>query len=233
MVPSQRWFPQSNAQRAAWFNNFATQFAALMAHLGFVAADVTAVENDNDVVQYGFEEGQNADNYADAVRSYRKQITEGDIGDPTPVWPAAPNILDPPIVPTGIFERLDNLVKRIRVAPNYTNDDGLLLGIVGTASPGQESLENESPTLKAKAVPGNVVQVDFIRGKSDGIAVETQIDNSIDWTSAGSFFKSPAELPIPAGPNNLPRAVRLRARFLDGNKPVGNFSDTVNVVTTP
>ena len=32
---------------------------------------------------------------------------------------------------------------------------------------------------------------------------------------------------------NLPRAARLRARYLNGNNPVRQNSDTVNVVTIP
>ena len=60
-----------------------------------------------------------------------------------------------------------------------------------------------------------------------------QLDNSSDWVSAGNFVKSPAELEIASNPDNLPRAVRLRARFLQGNNPSGSNSDTVNVVTTP
>jgi hypothetical protein len=30
-----------------------------------------------------------------------------------------------------------------------------------------------------------------------------------------------------------PHAVQIRARYLDGNAPVGQNSDTVNIVTTP
>ena len=61
---------------------------------------------------------------------YRKIITEGDIGDPTPEFPANPAFALPVVQPTGIFERLNNLVERIRVAPNYTAETGALLGII-------------------------------------------------------------------------------------------------------
>ena len=69
-----------------------------------------------------------------AIVQYREVITEGDIGDPTPDFPANPAFALPVVQPTGIFERLNNLVERIRVAPNYTPETGALLGIIPTAS---------------------------------------------------------------------------------------------------
>jgi len=88
------------------------------------------------------------------------------------------------------------------------------------------------PVLKANAMPGNVVEVKFTRGSTDGIDVEIKVDNATTWSSGGRFFKSPAALNIPDG-TGLPHAVQIRARYLDGNAPVGQNSDTVNIVTTP
>ena len=48
MVPSNRWFPSTLQDRAAWFQNFATQFGSLAATLGFLPAQVTAVNADRD-----------------------------------------------------------------------------------------------------------------------------------------------------------------------------------------
>jgi hypothetical protein len=86
--------------------------------------------------------------------------------------------------------------------------------------------------LKAVPMPGNVVQVKFTRGQTDGIDVQIKVDNAESWSSAGRFFKSPASLNIPDG-TGLPHAVEIRARFLEGNDPVGQNSDTINVVTLP
>jgi hypothetical protein len=81
-------------------------------------------------------------------------------------------------------------------------------------------------------MPGSVVEVSFTRGKSDGVVIETKVDNSATWSSAGTYFKSPASLNIPDG-NGLPHSVQIRARYIIGNEPVGQNSDTVNAVTTP
>lgn len=231
-IPSKGWFPTTLQDRAAWFQNFRDQFSALAAALGFAPADVTAVDNDNSAFQWLAATAVTVESFSQGMTAYRKLITEGDIGEPAAVVPAPPVFALVPTVDPGIFERLIALVERIRVAPNYSPEEGELLGIIPAAS-SSIAPDDLQPSLKAKAMPANVVMVEFVRGKTQGIAIETKVDNDAAWSTAGSFFKSPAQLTIAASPGNLPRAVQIRARYLQDNTPVGLLSDTVNVVTTP
>lgn len=232
MIPSRTWFPLSLQERAAWFQNFRDQFAVLAAGLGFLPADVAAVDADNSAFQWLAEKAVQVEAFSQGMTAYRKLVTEGEDGAPNAELPEPPVFALPPAGVPGIFERLVNLVERIRVAPTYSAEEGELLGIIPAQS---ESISPDDlqPELKAKAMPGNTVSVSFVRGKTDGIALETRLDNDIEWNAAGSFVRSPAEIVIPAGANNLPRAVQIRARYQIGNSPAGLFSDTVNVVTTP
>jgi len=163
------------------------------------------------------------------VRAYRKTVTEADIGDPTPSFPANPTLALPVVVPTGIFERLNNLVEQIRAADGYTPETGAILGIV----PQAEGADALVPDLKADALPEFEIEVNFVRGKSDGIAVQIQRDKETTWTSFGSYFQSPATLEVPPKIPDTPEVVRLRGRFLEGNQPTGDFSDIVEIVTKP
>ena len=70
------------------------------------------------------------------------------------------------------------------------------------------------------------------RGKTDGADIQIKADNQPDWTGGGRSFKSPAILNFPDG-SGLPRAVEMGALYLQSNAPVGQNSDTVNVVTQP
>lgn len=230
MVPSNKWFPSSLQNRAAWYQNFTTQFAVLAAGFGFTAPEIAAMQDDNTVIQFLAQTAVDHEAYKDALGEYRTTVTEGDIGDPTPGFPANPTFTLPEIVPTGIFERLVNAVTRIRAAATFSPEAGALLGINPSSGPAPEG--DVPPTLKAFTQPGNVIEVRFTRGSSDGIAVEIKVDNEVAWSSAGRFPKSPAIITVPDG-TGLPRAVQLRGRFLDGNSPIGPNSDTVNVVTTP
>lgn len=232
MIPSKNWFPTNLQDRAAWYDNFNTQIQIIGAALGLTAPERDSIGEDNQMLQFLATTAVTIDAYTDGIRQFRKTITEGDIGDPTPVFPADIVLAAPAgTVTTGIFERLDNFVKRIRVAPAYTPDDGALLGIIPSPSEGFVP-EGAKPVLEASPVPGNVVEVRFVRGKSDGVNIQISIDKG-DWAAVGNFFKSPAALTIPQNEGELPRSVQVRARYLVGNSAVGDYSDIVTVQTIP
>lgn len=238
VLPNSNYFPGSLQERAAWFDNIANQLQGPTGtSLGLTAAEQTSLADDNSVMQFLATTDVSVGAYTDAIRSYRKTITEGGIGDPTPVFPASITLTPPALVATGIFERIDKLIRRIRVAPAYTPEIGALLGITtggnggGSSAPHLES--NAAPRIDAVAMPGSVVQVKFVRGSSDGVYVETQIDNELAWSNVGRYVKSPAALQVPKNPDNLPRNVQIRARYLDGNDPVGDWCDIVTVQTIP
>jgi hypothetical protein len=199
--------------------------------LGFIAAELLQLDLDTAVVTALAAADIAASDYVEAIRAYRKAILEGKIGDPAVAFPVDITTAPANPVPPGIFERLDRMIARIRSSPNYTDAIGEQLGIIPSQS-GEIVPEEMKPSLKAVVQPGNVVEVSFVRGKTDGVEIETIVDGSGGWASAGRFIKSPAVLEIPDGTGS-PRAVQIRARYLDGNKAMGLNSDTVNVVTTP
>src|SRR5687768_5271049 len=108
MIPSNKWFPSSLQERAAWFNNFATQFDMVAVNMGFTAGDVTAVNADNALVQSVAGIMTEAEAYLAAVRQFRTLVMEGAPGDPTPSFPEVPAYTPPAAVPAGVFTRLDN-----------------------------------------------------------------------------------------------------------------------------
>ena len=92
---------------------------------------------------------------------------------------------------------------------------------------------NMKPDPSLRAMPGNMVEADFTRGKTEGIEIQMIIDKAENWENGGRFFKSPAILAIPQSTNNLPRSVQIRARYLIGNSPVGQYSDIDSIATIP
>ena len=231
-VPSSRWFPLSFAERAGWFQTFSINFATLGPGLGFTPLEIADVNTDNASVQLLYQWSLLVDNFSKGMTSYRREVLEGKDGDPEADQPQAPDFGDNTIVLPGIYERLDKLVKRIKVAPSYSDEEGQQLGIVAPKvdpiAPG-----TNPPVLKLYASPGNVVNVEFIRGNTDGIRIQTSLDKSNVWNNEGTFKKSPAAITIPAGPGDLPRSVQVRARFVEGNDPVGDYSDIVTIATMP
>lgn len=231
MVPSNSWFPTSWAERVAWYNAFAQAWATIYSQLGFTNQDLQQVQDDNAMMQFLGDNLEAIENYVDAVRAFRRVVTEGDVNGTTPDFPTIGNIQPGTPVPQGIFERLDNLVKRIRLAPGYTEEEGEALGIIPKKSQ-NISPGDAKPALAAATDPNNVVFLKFKKGQFSGITLQLSVDKG-PWTEAGRFTRSPATVTVPQNQDELPRLAAFRARYLVGDDVVGEWSDTVIVQTTP
>lgn len=233
MIPNRRWFPGTLQERAAWFNNFDTQFQMIGPTLGFTAADVTAVTNDKQNLQDIAVIAMQLDAYAEAVRQYRIIITEGAIGDPTPGFPALPGYKVPGAVATGTFERLDSLVKRILVAPAYTDEIGAMLGIIpSTPTPTPEP--DMKPVMKASdSFGGYKFEVNVTRLGTTAFKVQVQRNGNGNWTDAAFATNNPAIITLTPTTPGQPERIMVRAVLLKNNEPVGQPSDPTYVTGNP
>ncbi|MEP7076308.1 MAG: hypothetical protein ABI878_10905 [Acidobacteriota bacterium] len=232
MLPSQKWFPTNRTDRAAWFRNFAANFSVFGPSLGFTPAEIQAVMDDNQAVQFLAATITSLESYRRAVIEYRNNLCEGRAGTPKPTFPMDPNFVLPVDRPTGIYQRLDALVARIRVAPTYSPNIGAQLGIVPRKAE-TLALHESRPEITVTSMPKSVLVVKFVRGQSQGVTVEIQTGKENTWKQAGRFYTSPANLEIPPAEDKSPEEIRLRARYVMENTPVGLFSDVVTAVTTP
>lgn len=129
MIPSGAWFPTSLPARADWFANFTTQFLIVAASLG-LSGKTGQVQKDNEVMQFIAAAFLQVKAFDDAMREYRKIITEAAIGAVTPTIPDVPALVLPAAVNAGIFQRLVELRTQIMATDGYTDAIGALLGIL-------------------------------------------------------------------------------------------------------
>lgn len=231
MIPSPTYFPTSFPERAAWFDNFAVNFAVIGPILGFTGTDVHLVEDDNDMMQFLLDAIAQIESYDEAARAFRRVITEGVADNTTPHFPTIAALAPPNNATQGIYERLDNLVKRIRLAPGFSEEEGSQLGINPQAKTNL-SPDTAKPKITASVEPGNVVLIKFTKSGYSGIFLQIAVDKG-DWQNEGRFIQSPATINIPQNASELPRSVAARARLLVGDNAVGDWSDIVTVQTMP
>jgi hypothetical protein len=86
------------------------------------------------------------DAYDDAVRQHRIIVMEGNIGEPTPAFPASLTLTLPEVVPTGAFRRLIEGRDRIIVHSTYTDEAGAALGMLAS-TPGPTPESELKPTV--------------------------------------------------------------------------------------
>ena len=234
MIPSNRWFPLSLAERALWYENFATQFAAVGTGLGFTANDISSVTNDNDVFQFLANAAVQIEAYKTAVVQYRKIITEGDIGEPNPQFPANPAFTLPASVATGMFERLNKLRTKIMAADNYTNETGALLGILPTQ--GDSLVEAEvKPQIETFAAQSGY-QFSVVvsgRGNSDMWDVLILKKGAASWQSAKTAVGKSVDVVVTPTTPGEAEQIQVRVQLKKNNQNYGQPSDIVYVTVNP
>lgn len=228
--------PRTDGQFMVWYKNFAARFAAHASALGFPSGDVEAVQADSAMLSYLIGDLVPAYEVALQVRSaYKNLIKDGPIGAPGGSLPPAPTVAAPPAtVAPGIMPRVHQLVARIRVAPGYTRAIGFDLGIEepdsGTAgAPGAFV----KPMVKALALTNNQVQIDFTKGKFDGVLIESRRTGETGWTSLGTDNYSPFIDARPLAQDGKPEVREYRLRYMLRDEPVGDWSDITSATARP
>ena len=233
MKPDQRWFPTSRTERAAWFQNFAGKFAEIGLSLGFTQAEIDAVAADNAVVQYAASYLTSLEANMNAARKFERLITQGPNNGTEPHMPV-PNLpAPPPMVTSGIYERLARLVARIRVAPTYNTSVGTLLGVVRSGNTSKLT-NNYVPEQKVWVEGANYsFSVRCTVGEFDGFQVSYRRADGQRWETANTFTRSPAQVRvIPSAPGQ-PEQISVRVRMVKANEPVAQYSSMASITLTP
>lgn len=234
MIPSNRWFPRSLPERSAWYENFANQFAVVGLSLGFTANEISSMTNDNDVFQFLADAAVTIKAYEKAIQQYRVIITEHDIGDANPQFPANPALTLPASIDTGMFERLNKLVERIRVAPNYTNETGALLGILPT-QPDSISPSEVKPTIKTFAAETGYQFSIVVEGRKEADMWDVLIlrKGAASWQNIKTATGKSVDVTITPTTPGEAEQIQVRVQLRKANQNYGQPSSIEYVTVNP
>lgn len=200
--------------------------------LDITPAEVAQIAADAEMMRFLVIGGENYERFLSSFREFRRSVTELREDTKAAQFPPLPTMLPPAGFKTGLFHRLDKIVRRIRAHPRFNDEMEALLGL-RKSYPAREMELLESPRLSVTALPGSMVRIKFFRGAASGIDVEAKIDKAPDWQPVGRFLASPVDIKIPQNENGLPRFVQIRAVYIEKNSPVGGYSDIASAVTLP
>ncbi|HMQ04600.1 MAG TPA: hypothetical protein PKD26_11845 [Pyrinomonadaceae bacterium] len=197
MRPDQRWFPTDRIDRAAWFANFSAIFTELGPSLGFSQAEIDSVAADNAVIQYSVQAIVSLEAQMAAARAFDRSVTLGRQSGSVPQFPLAVLPTPPTMVSDGIFERLEKIVRRIRVSPFYDSVAGAQLGIIPVARRiANPYLFMPTPKIEASADPYSFT-VQVAKRSFAGFRVYYKRDAATDWENSMFFTSSPAKVAVP------------------------------------
>jgi hypothetical protein len=226
------YLPKTDNDLLVWFNSFQLKFATYGPTLGFTAGDVTAVNDDYNMLAYLVSAAELKRNESQARTSYKNVVRDGPLGTVQPTPPSVPTLAPPAtIVAPGIVPRLRALVQRLKTHPAYTESIGTDLGVIGAAVTAPTT--TPKPSATATAEPGSTVRIDWVKSGFDGVLVEGQRGEETVWATLGTDLQSPYIDTRASLQPGVPEVRRYRLRYLKGDQPTGDNSDTITVTTTP
>jgi hypothetical protein len=233
MIPSKAWYPSSLQERAAWYDNFVTNLTPIATTLGVAPAALADLVLDNEDFQSIAATTLAVENFKSAVREYRISLTEGSTGDPHPMFPFS-NFNGPQNDrPAGMFQRLVEMVERIRVHPAYTDEIGASLGILPQV-PQNLTPDQLKPEIKAsQSMNGYKFAMTVTRMGMPQFKVQMQRDGATTWSDVAFGTSSPIEVTVSPTNAGQPERVLVRAVLLEKNAPVGEPSDPTFVTVNP
>ncbi|MFL6467184.1 MAG: hypothetical protein ACJ72Z_04415 [Pyrinomonadaceae bacterium] len=233
MKPDQRWFPTNLVEQAAWFANFAANFAAVGLELRFTQAEIDACLADNEVVQFLARSVRAMTGYERTLRTFQRSMFYDRNVSGVAEFPLAPEIDPPPMVNKGIFERLERLVRRIRTMPEYTDSIGASLGILPQKTPEIELNEFvPKMTILPDAKPYSF-SLKFVKGKFKMGQAEINRVGTDNWETVSYFTASPVKITVEPTTPGLPEVLRVRMCMRHGTNPVGRYSSIKTVTVSP
>lgn len=228
---SNRAIPATNEGKIAWSLNFEEKFPPLAASLGFNPAATTALLNDSRNMRFVVLNSIAAQAYSKGANGYKYDLLNGiEDGEPEPVLIPL-TVTEPPetVVPAGILGRLSAAVARIKTSSGYSTQVGEQLLII---SPEEDDAiaPDTKPTGQATSMP-NLVRIDWVKGKFDGVIVESQRGDETAWTRLDRDTRSPFDDERPNVNPGKPEERRYRLLYFLGDEPVGTYSDVIVAVT--
>ena len=147
---------------------------------------------------------------------------------------AAAVIPDPPLV-GGVLFTFRDTAARFKLAPGYTEEIGIALGIAGgeAEKPDPETVQ---PTIELFAAQTGFVFSVVVanRGESDMWQVLVQPVGTTGWTVAGSGTGKSADITYsPGGETNEPVQLQVRVQLRKSNANYGQPSAIVLVTVNP
>lgn len=233
-TPDSKYIATDLAGRAAWMDNWNDKMQILGPGLGFTAAELQRINDDNEVVQTLATAAIQVATFTGGMTSYRRIMLAGDIGDVTPTLPVLGPIDVPhtsgPVEP-GIWERLNQDIARVRKAPAYTEETGAELQIIPIETEARVEEETQ-PSLTVTTEPGYNVKVAGKMLGMDAIRIEYQRKGSDVWTMAAFLTKLPGEFAITPQTPGTPESGRIRAVYIKNSDTFGQYSPEYSVTVS-
>jgi hypothetical protein len=231
-MASREFVPGSDTALAAWLLHFASKVDTHAPAIAVSAAEIAALKADAAMVEWTLKVLPSLRASGQQFTSFKEDLLNGQTGGAPCEVPVAPTFLPAPAaVPTGAIPRARALAQRIKKSPGYTEAIGRDLGLIAPATDAVAA-EASKPTFRATSLPHSEIRLDWVKGRHSGVVIQGKRAGDTDWVDLGKDNYSPyvdGRSPVTASTSETRQ---YRARYLDKDNEVGEWSDVVSAVTT-
>jgi len=206
-MPKTDFIPTGDAQFVIWHDRFKNAATSIGATLGIAAGDLTAIGNDNTDLHTKVNASAAADAAAQQTSSDKKTSRR------------------------STESNARNLAKRLKTHANYTAALGEQLGIEGPED--ATDMSAAKPKLTARAQPHGVVELQFVKSKSDGVNIYSQRDGDTGFVYLARDTSSPYVDNRPLLVAGKPETRKYKAIYVVDDAEIGQPSDEVVVTCQP
>jgi len=234
------FIPSGDADFVIWLGNFVTKLTTVYnGTFGITAAQITALNADYANMRYIIADYLPAFDAAKKNRvAYKDLMRKGRTATGVPIPTTAQAVPAPsvavPVAPAtavlpNIELRMRLLIRQLKANSAYTLAAGTDLQIVPPGSVIDPA--NVKPKVRGVAKPSGAVVLNWTKGSYDGILIESKRGAETTFTFLDRDFSSPYVDTRPNVAAGVPELRTYRVRYLQGDQPVGLFSDDIKVST--
>ena len=228
------YYPDSNNNRADWWQNIASNGKAVLVSLGISPQQVSSIMDDAVWGVYLYRTLRGAyEESTKRVIGYANALLDDSNGTPAPEVPTMPTWPDAPAnaVPGGIESRRELWVKMAKGCPSY--DAGTTGAMLRTEAPVSPFDPNTYVAKLSDATSPAAKQVRFkfskAYGEIDGINLYGRKSGDTALLNLGRFNATPGNVSVPLA-NGNPEEWQFEAHAVKRDKEIGLPSPAVSVI---
>jgi len=223
---SRSYLPDAGSARVSWIQNFGVKLPNYATKYGISAAELADVSQSAVGLDFYVSYAGQVAEYSKKMNTFKAELASGSTGELT--LPVAPVLGTPPALPAaGIFKRVSTIVSKIKNHAQYTESDGLDLGIVASQGAAVDK-KVVKPAISVRIITGGRPEIIRTKGGHDGIEIQVDKGNNT-WQFLGidlkPNFTDTSALPE-TGKTELRR---YRAIYIEDENHIGLWSDVVEI----
>jgi len=226
------YIPSTEADLVIWLADHAAGVSTHGATVGLTAGEITQAATDATMGNMVVVARSLYASKTQEVTEYKNILLYSAINTPVPSLPSAPSIGPVPMgALAAIVARARQRAERIKAHPAYTTAIGEDCRIIAPGPP--PSGGTVQPTLTAKAETAFQVRLTFTMSGHDVLEIYAMRGAEADFTMLALDTSSPyidGRPPLVAG---TPEVRQYKARYRDGDLPVGDWSDIISITAQP